>query len=329
MVQFFRDANKGNGLAAVLTGDAAASDELQREWEMALPTERVREWARLDGSAPGSYQQLNQMLGPFGGLAGVIQRQGLAGTGFGPEAVDVNAALQPLVLSAHIASPNIVLGCLHLIAKVASAQSDTNRQRVHYGPTWEQYFQEENTHYILDGVDLTQALRVNLATVPAAGQEAYLLDLAGSEDAYRKLLAHLSDADKSAFQRLAESGSISLKRRGGQVDSPVIIRRGSEVDGDDWGLLYASFMMLSSYSRIPDYLLQPAQRAALTDPVRVQDAAATWSYVQLLLNAHKRIEAPEKKLRRDAASRQTRLERRAAQGRTTSPRSASPARSRA
>jgi len=294
LVSFIQEVNKGNGLAVYLD---------------VLPADQRGDWARVNGADPAVRAQLKQLFDGFGGLDAVVRSMG--GTGTTLDNADVNVALRDLLFANRMANSTILVTCLHLIVQANGLQSVDNGQRVHYDAAWVRHFGQGDTHYRLGGVDLTAALMAELRTLSPVEQEARMVELTRSADKLASLKTHLEQADMPAFQRIAQVPPIVLTRKHVEVAFPTFIDQAG-ARGDDWGLLYAMFMVIISYNHVPPYLLSADQSARLmsvsdaagneTNP-NVVNAGVLSAYISSLRSVHSEAAKPEKRRRRDAANR--------------------------
>lgn len=365
LAHFILEANKGNGLTALVGGntfkvsaketkgvdDAAHKVALTQiaDWTRRLTaagyapgTEAYNGLCRANGADPAMRAAISGAFDALGGLQQVDQYQG--SLGYSIDHADVNVSLQSL-LAANIANSGMLVACLHLIARVNQLQSQSNGQRVHYDAVWEKYFLGRNSHYVIGGSDITQALRQALPQDPVALEE-YLKKLTDNNATHLKnLKEHLAHADKSVFQRIAERGAespggvgrIKFERKKGDVYLETYIQRGAEQQGtDNWGILYAMFMVIISINHIPNYLLSEAQRGAIKSVVTddgvehnplVTDAERLRQYITGLLNVHGEIYEPIRKAKLTAANKASNEAKKAAKAaRTAAPAPSSPTR---
>lgn len=296
LVEFIREVNKGNGLAVYLDG---------------VPAEQRGQWARANGADPAVQAQLRQLFDAQGGLDALVRRAGGDGTTLAN--ADVNVALEDLLYRNRMANSTILVTVLHLVVQANGLQSVDNGQRVHYDATWLKYFGQGDSHYRLLGTDLSQAVIDTLSGLSPVDQEARLSAMARSVDELTKLKEHLSECDASSFQRIASGPAIVLTRQQQKVPFPRFIDQ-SGARGDDWGILYAMFMVIISHNHIPTYLVgdRADALASRADAVgneanpNVVNAQVLKEYISSLRAVHTEAAKPEKRRRREAASRATR-----------------------
>jgi hypothetical protein len=310
-VEFFRNANKGNGLAGLLTGTVAPTPALASVWKNLLQSKgyQMTDLASLclaNGFDPATRRSTSEFLGIIEFSVEKIA-EGFGMPGFSLDSVNVDNAMEEIIYRRGIAASPFLASCLHLIAKVNRLASQSNGQRVHYDQVWLDSFGQGNTHYVVGGRDLTEELRAAVSRMNSGDVNAYLSSIAGSSgktnsDRVAKLLDHLANADKTGFQRLAESASRgpATTKAGKPRVVPFIAREDAVPGTDDWGISHQSFMTLLSYYRVPDYVLPGDLRAQISPDTDLGQEnsdlnKSLWDYIHSLSLAHHLVSPPKKR----------------------------------
>lgn len=250
LVEYFTNANYGNGLAYICAGKGP------HFYRHNCALEKYRNELISTFGGEGIIQALQNKENADAALA---RREPVL---IGEEAynmMDVTTSLG-LIIRSRMATSGILVSLLALISSVGQLQSLTHGNRNHYDANMVAHFDgKTNTRYMINGQDFTPS------SVPDSVKEK-------DRAAFQK---KIDDSYLSSFERLRRREDSTIKRASsptGEVVVPCFIEYNEEIhkDGnDDWGLLHAMYMVLTSHFRIPNVCL-PQQFLARTASIKVQ-----------------------------------------------------------
>jgi hypothetical protein len=219
-----------------------------------------------------------------------------------------------------ISSTNISLSSINtqlfaLYTRLAKTASQTNSTRFHVTPLMEEYFgKETNCHWIYDGTDLGYSSQTALLS------REELLHMGVPENKVDTFYKNVTDMDLPALDRLYKlnyearegtsiinpTGDIKtayVRQRSGKEYRPYImdaeegktlhdINPKISLGGDDYGIMFSMFMILSAYFRIPTYILERVEfdTDELRDPTVIAQLEQLQSELQNMIQTYRDAE---------------------------------------
>lgn len=334
LVEFFRNANFGNGLAQAFTAPA-----YKDQWDtlMTTPYASLQELTSATGLT--GQQILAQWNAAESKLAEVERKKKPGRMAQQYTSADLSPVVQDamdLVINKRMATAGILVSLMSLYYTANNLQSTVDGQRNRYDTTMTAYFggyvsdqatypgSRADTHYLLPArptqpvSDANPLLDLTGNARAIADQEVEGTFKAKDKEAWEE---KVNGIDDPAFNRLQNRPNSSVLRSSGgtsqYIDTPVFITQEDSKNPDNFGLLHTQTMVLTTYFRIPTALLTKEQKDLLQTKENRDAAAKLQNYIHGLLTAHRIRNADEKKAREEVRKAAKR-----AQAKTTSKRAA-------